>query len=258
MKRIHLFEFEDLPWFPHLIREAMTDYLQFVADKFDIYKPAIPILKKGLEKSNSDQIVDIGSGSGGGILNIYHHLQEENEDLKITLTDLHPNISAFKAISKQTNGQIEFVETPVDATNVPTHLTGLRLQLLSFHHFEPQIAQQILKNAVDANASIIILEAHERKWANMLSMLFSPLMVLLFTPFIKPFKLSRMLFTYLIPIIPLFVLWDGMVSILRTYTIEELNQMSALIDQGAYVWEIGKVPENGVIGILYLLGYPHQ
>ncbi|MCP5098221.1 MAG: hypothetical protein GY943_21950 [Chloroflexi bacterium] len=258
MKRIHLFEFEDLPWFPHLIREAMTDYLQFVADKFDIYKPIIHNLKKGLKQSNTQRIIDIGSGSGGGIVNIYNHLQAEFAELEITLTDLYPNLSAFQAIAAQTNGKINYWELPVDATDVPADLNGFRLQLLSFHHFKPEMAQRILQNAAENRAAIGILEAHERKWPYIITMLFSPLMVLLFTPFIKPFKLSRLVFTYLIPVIPLFVLWDGLVSILRTYTVAELRQMTDQIDPEDYTWEIGRLPENGAAGVSYLLGYPHS
>lgn len=258
MRRYQLFEFEDLPWFSKTIREAMTDYLQFVANKLDIYKSIIPVLQHGLKESNTQRIIDIGSGSGGGIISIYRHLEKEEEDLEIILTDLYPNISAFKKITEHTNGQISYVDTPVDATNIPAHLTGLRLQLLSFHHFTPEAAKQILQNAVEANAVIAILEAHERKWGYLISMLFSPLMVLIFTPFIRPFKLSRLLFTYLLPVIPLFVLWDGLVSILRTYTIEEMTNMSRAIDDGKYIWQIGKAPQAELSGILYLLGYPKK
>lgn len=236
----------------------MTDYLQFVAEKFNIYQPVLPIIGSGLRKSSSHRIIDIGSGSGGGIVSIYRHLKEEFEDLEIILTDLYPNVQAFKEISKQTNGQVGYIDTPIDATSVPTDLVGFRLQLLSFHHFEPETAQRILQDAVNANAVIGIFEAHERKSVYLISMLFSPLMVLIFTPFIKPFKLSRLLFTYLIPIIPVCVLWDGLVSVLRTYTTAEMGNMIEQIDQGKYVWEMGKVPEGSTNGILYFLGYRQQ
>ena len=66
MKRLHLFEFEDQPWFPRVIRDGMTDYLKFVANRCDFYKSVIPILAKGLHKSGSNTIVDLASGAGGG------------------------------------------------------------------------------------------------------------------------------------------------------------------------------------------------
>jgi hypothetical protein len=33
MSRIHFFEFEDLPWFPSILREFMTDHLSFMAEQ---------------------------------------------------------------------------------------------------------------------------------------------------------------------------------------------------------------------------------
>ncbi len=56
-------------------------------------------------------------------------------------------------------------------------------------------------------------------------MFLSPIAVLLMTPFIKPFKVDRIIFTYLIPILPLLTLWDGVISVLRTHTVAELKQM---------------------------------
>ena len=42
--------------------------------------------------------------------------------------------------------------------------------------------------------------------------------VLLVTPLIRPFTLSRILWTYLLPLVPLTCWWDGIVSQLRAYT----------------------------------------
>ena len=88
----------------------------------------------------------------------------------------------------------------------------------------------------------------------MLAMLFSPISVLLTTPFIKPFKLGRLLFTYLIPIVPLFVLWDGVVSCLRTYSVKEMETLVASLQHSdTYNWEIGRI-KSGPGVVLYLLG----
>ena len=68
MGRIHLFEFEDQEWFPDFLRNYGTDFLQFLSNKTKMYKAVIPILQKGLQKSNTNQIIDLGSGGGGGLL----------------------------------------------------------------------------------------------------------------------------------------------------------------------------------------------
>ena len=253
MGRIHLFEFEDQKWFPSFLRNYGTDFLQFLSNKTKMYKPIVPVLKKALEKSNTTQVIDLGSGGGGGLIWLNSELIKDIPDLRITLTDFYPNLSAFKYTKKQAKN-FEFVETSVDARNVPPELKGLRTQFLSLHHFKPNDAKLILQNAIDTGNSIAVFEAQERSIPSIIAMLFSPISVLLTTPFIRPFKFGRILFTYLIPIVPLFVLWDGIVSSLRTYSVKEMNTLvESLNGTEKYDWEINKV-KSGPSVVLYLLG----
>jgi hypothetical protein len=53
-----------------------------------------------------------------------------------------------------------------------------------------------------------------------------PLVVLLVTPMIRPFRWSRLFWTYLVPAVPFLVLFDGVVSCLRTYTPDELRELT--------------------------------
>ncbi|MET2985141.1 hypothetical protein [Aureibaculum conchae] len=253
MGRIHLFEFEDQKWFPSFLRNYGTDFLQFLSNKTKLYKPIIPILKKGLQKSKTDKIIDLGSGGGGGLIWLNSELLKDIPNLKIILTDFYPNIPAFKR-TKIKADNFEYVTKPVDARNVPEELKGFRTQFLSLHHFKPNDAIQILQNAIDSNSEIGVFEAQERSVASILAMVFSPLSVLFTTPFIRPFKIGRIIFTYLIPIVPLFVLWDGIVSSFRTYSVKEMNEIVKSLDGNEkFNWEIGKV-KSGPGVVLYLLG----
>ncbi|WP_250434496.1 hypothetical protein [Hanstruepera flava] len=253
MGRIHLFEFEDQRWFPNFLRNYGTDFLQFLSNKTKLYKPIIPIIKKGLSKVDTNQIVDLGSGGGGGLLWLNSELIKDIPDLKIILTDYYPNIPAFEYTKKQADN-FEFISVSIDARNVPKELKGLRTQFLSLHHFKPLDARQILQNAIDSNATIAIFEAQERSVPSILAMLFSPISVWLTTPFIRPFKFGRILFTYIIPIIPLFVLWDGVVSSLRTYSVKEMQELVTSLDNSDdYNWDMGKL-KSGPGVVLYMLG----
>lgn len=253
MGRIHLFEFEDQKWFPTFLRNYMTDFLQFLSNKTKLYKPIIPIIEKGLKKSNTTQIVDLGSGGGGGLIWLNTELKKIVPGLKIVLTDFYPNIPAFEHTQEQADN-FEFIDYPVDARNVPDHLRGLRTQFLSFHHFKSKDAKQILHNAIDSNSPIAVFEAQERSIPSILAMVFSPLSVWLTTPFIRPFKIGRIIFTYLIPLVPLFVLWDGVVSSLRTYSVKEMKALIEDLDGNQnYDWEMGNI-KSGPGMVLYLLG----
>ncbi|MBP1224881.1 hypothetical protein [Flavobacterium sp. 1355] len=253
MARIHLFEFEDQNWLPSFIRNYMTDFLQFLSNKTPMYKGIVPVIEKGLKESNTSQIIDLGSGGGGGLIWLNKELRKNNPGLKILLTDYFPNIPAFEHTQKEANN-FEFIRTPIDARNVPENLNGLRTQFLSLHHFKPKDAQQILQNAVDSNSSIAIFEGQERSFQSIMAMIFSPISVLLTTPFIKPFHIGRIIFTYLIPIVPILILWDGVVSSLRTYSVDEMNALvSNLNNKENFNWEVGRV-KSGPTKILYLLG----
>lgn len=256
MPRFHLFEFEDQEWFPKLIRNYMTDFLGFVTNQFDLFKPSLPILQKGLDKSGGSQVIDLASGGGGAWLKLVSHLKENNPDINVTLTDYYPNHTAFEKIVKKGDGHFTFEKERVNALQVPGNLKGFRTQFLSFHHFKPESAQQILQNAVDNQSVIGIFEGQKRSVAHFIQFFFSPINVLLTTPFIRPFSFGRILFTYLIPVVPIFTWWDGLVSVLRTYSVKEMEDMTKNLKNGdSFEWEIGTV-KNGPITNLYLLGYP--
>lgn len=253
MSRLQLLEFEDQPWFPSLIRNFGTDSLQFLSNKTKMYDPIIPMLEKGVNAAKTENIVDLGSGGGGGMIWINEKLRESHPLLDIHLTDLYPNKDAFQ-YTVSTADNFHFHDTPIDARGVPEKLQGLRTQFLSFHHFNPDDARSILQNAVENKQPILIVEAQERSVPSILAMIFSHLTLWLATPFIRPFKWTRLLFTYLIPITPLVVIWDGIVSALRTYSVTELKSLVEKVDNSnTYTRQIEKV--KGGPGILiYLYG----
>ena len=254
MKRIHAFEFMDFRWFPGFLRDYMTDFLQFISNRFDIYKPVVPMIEEALSKAEENRIIDLASGGGGGLLKLAEHLQHNNPDLTIVLTDFYPNNAAFKR-TVSLSPVFTYYEKSVNAMAVPSELKGLRTQFLSLHHFRPEDAVKILQNAVDAGSPIALFESQERNVKSVLSMLFSPVSVLLVTPFIRPFSLGRILFTYIIPLVPLFILWDGVISAFRTYSVKEMEQLVARVKNNeSFEWKIGK-QQSGPGTVPYLIGW---
>jgi hypothetical protein len=256
LKRIHLFEFEDQSWFPVSVRNYMTDYLQIIANTLNFYDTVVPIIQKGVEKSGANKIVDLASGGGGGWLAISDKIAKTIPGVTIQLTDFYPNIQAFKNTQEKFPQLFDYSEDSIDATNVPKELKGLRTQFLSFHHFKPEDAKKILQNAVDSNQPIAIFEAIERNAEGFLKAFSTPLTVYALTPFIKPFDVKRLLLTYVLPVVPFFIGFDGMVSVGRMYSQEEMKALTnSLENSESFEWEIG-VKRNGLMGIQYLLGYP--
>jgi hypothetical protein len=236
----------------------MTDYLRYVITSLNFYQPIIPLIIEGLTQTNSNQIVDLCSGGGGAIERIQKNLLKQSDiDIKIVLTDKFPNKNAFVLISGNTKGNISFSDTSVDASQVPPNLKGFRTIFSGFHHFDNNQAKSVLKNAVDAKCGIGIFDGGNRSILAVMGILvFQPIFFFLFTPLFKPFRFSRILFTYLIPIIPLCTIWDGVVSIIRLYSPGELLKIAHEVDNEKFYWTAGKKRSNFGLMVTYLIGYP--
>ncbi len=257
MKRFQVFEIEDQAWLPNSIRDALTDYLQFVTDRTQPYAPILAQLENALEQTHARQIIDLCSGGAGPWLSL-HPAVRQADSLKVLLTDKFPNVEAFRRAAALSDGAIEFTVESVDATNVPEEMLGFRTLFSSFHHFRSEQARAILSDAVRKNRGIGVFEATHRSALAILLMFITPFLALIFTPFIRPFRLSRLFWTYLVPVVPFIILFDAIVSCLRTYTPAELETLSAEASLGTqYQWEIGEQRgEWQPLPVTYLLGYP--
>jgi hypothetical protein len=255
MRRLHLLELEDQPWFPRIVRDLATDYLQFIQTKFRLDRAMAPLVKRALAEGHTAQVVDLCSGGSGPLLLLVKDLAADGVPVRATLTDLYPNIPAFAGIADASGGLITFVRTPVDARAVPATLPGLRTIFNGFHHLKPEDARAVLHAAAADRQPIAIFEVSERTVKTLISVLITPLAVWAVTPFMRPFRWSRLLLTYLLPLVPLTCLWDGVVSQLRAYTIEELRQLG---EGAAHMrWEAGQIPiAKGQGRLTYLLGIP--
>jgi hypothetical protein len=259
MRRLHLIELHEQPWFPSFLRDEITDTLQIAMNFFRAYSAAAPLLLKVLDATHSKNIVDMCSGGGGPWLDLSPRLQRNGQagSLQILLTDKYPNLGAFQSASAASQNHIAFHSAPVDAANVPPGLHGVRTMFTSFHHFRPEEARAVLQNAVDAKQGIGIFEVTRRAPSTIALMLLWAILPFLFTPWIRPFRWSRLFYTYVIPIIPLVLLFDGVVSCLRTYRPQELREIIAKLNGTEYHWEMAeRADPKAKVPIAYLIGYP--
>ena len=256
MKRFQLFEFEDLDWFPALFRDLMTDFLRTVIEKFGLFKPSLPLLLSLLRESGQDRVVDLASGGGGGWRTLLPTLIESHPNLSLTLTDLYPNETAMKGIAEDFARNVKYCAEPIDARDVSKELRGVRTMFLSLHHLTRADAVSVLRNAVESGMPIAVFEAQQRDLSHLIRFMLSPIMVLLITPFIRPFRLSRLFWTYLVPILPVLVGWDGVVSVLRTYSCDEMVSMANEADSSnEFEWTCDTLA-TGPSRMPYLIGRP--
>ena len=256
MGRIHLFELEDQPWFPRVIRAYMQDHLRFMGDwSGSAYEGFVEKLKAAMERVGQYMILDLCSGGGGPIKIILQMLQTKGFAATARLTDLYPNTEAYEQLAHESGGTIQGYPLPVNATNVPQELGGFRLIANGFHHFRPEDATQVLADAVTKQQSIAVIEMVSRSALAFFSVGIGVIAIFIAAPFVKPFRFSRLLFTYLIPLIPLCTLWDGFVSCLRVYSPHELRALTSQFGHTEYDWDIGNL-RIGPGRATYLIGTP--
>lgn len=258
MRRLQWIEIHDQSWFPDLLRDFVTDTLQIIWNFFNFYEPIVPRLRYALQEAGTHRILDLCSGGGGPWLGLVHDFEDkERFPLDICLTDRFPNPGAFEHAKNLPHSGVVFHASPVDATCVPAGLEGFRTLFTSFHHFPPREARAILQDAVECRQGVGIFEVPKRDWLTIVLVLFMPIMAFVLVPLIRPFRWSRLLWTYLIPVV-LFVVWfDGVISCLRSYTPRELRALTRGLSQDGYRWEAGEERKGAMpVTVTYLIGYP--
>jgi hypothetical protein len=242
--RLHLVELHDLALCPRSLRDALTDFLAFALNVAGAYDPAGPLLRRAVGRAGAHRIVDLCSGAGGPWSRLAGQV-----GVPVLLTDLYPHRGPDVA------GRWPFHPEPVDARAVPRELDGFRTLFTSFHHFRPAEARAILADAVRQRQGIAVFEAARRAPWEVAVVAFTWLGVLAAAPFIRPWRWSRVLWSYLPPVLPLLGTFDGVVSCLRAYSPAELRDLVRGLD--TYDWEIGEMrggwsPLRGT----YLVGVP--
>ncbi len=240
MGRIELHEIHDHPGFPAPLRDLVTDGMQALWNFGNTYKPILRDLLRGMERSGTREVLDLCSGGGGPWLRLAREPELEAEPrIVVRLTDRYPNQSAF-ASAGRTSNHLRFESLPVDATDVPTQLSGFRTIFSAFHHFGPEAARRILGDAVEKRCGIGVFEMARRSPRTILMICLIPFLSIFLAPAIRPFRWSRLFWTWFIPLVPFVLFYDGIVSCLRAYSHAELKELIAPLKSQGYEWEIGE------------------
>jgi hypothetical protein len=255
MRRIELQEIHDHPRFPGFLRDLVTDALESLWGFGNSYQPILARLLGGMDRAGTDEVLDLCSGGGGPWLRLAKSPELlRRSRIKVRLTDKYPNRSAFERARVQA-GIVDFESEPVDAARVSPRLAGFRTIFSSFHHFAPEIARSVLGDAAARRRGVGIFEVARRSPRTMLMICCLPVLAWCLAPSIRPFRWSRIFWTYLVPLVPFVLVYDGIVSCLRTYSPAELEELVRPLARADFQWEIGE-ERGGFLPVTYLVGYP--
>lgn len=149
------------------------------------------------------------------------------ENVDFVMTDIHPHLSAWSAASKQ-SANLHFVPTSVDAANAPTNIQELanvpardskqvfRLFSLAFHHFPDPLAISILRNTLATSDGFAIVELQGRDVGSLFTIFCMWPLLFMGSWWWFWGQWEHLFYTYVVPIVPFVVVFDGFISCLRT------------------------------------------
>lgn len=259
MKRMHLFEFMDFRWYPNLLRNLQTNVIQVIVTRSPAFDSAVPYIDRVLQRVQTNQIVDLCSGASGPWLRIYKKLGMS--DVHVLLTDKYPNVEMFADLQGRSGGRIVGIAEPVDALNVPPEVSGIRTMFTAFHHFRELEVETLLDDAQAKGQALCVFDYVPNK---LLTLALSPLTFVIsilqfyFLSFaVRPISWMQLLFTNIIPIVPLVAAWDGFVSAMRKYDADSLRLMVEGRSTDRYRWEVGTDNSySRATPMTYLIGMP--
>ncbi|KAL6716887.1 hypothetical protein ACLMJK_004799 [Lecanora helva] len=236
--RFHLAEIEDQSWCPSWLRESSHSSLAQMwktqsSKKGSPAEQACDIIFENIDDVSNFTFIDACAGAGGPTPLMEARL---NQVLKaqgkapapFILTDLYPDLNAWKSIVKKSEN-ISYFEKPIDATKAQRLAAPNRKEArtynLCFHHFDDPAAKKVLRSAVEEADAFFIFEMTQRNFMALMNtsiVILSPLITTLIFFWNSPIHL---IFTYLIPLVPLFYAVDGYVSCIRTRTPEETTAL---------------------------------
>ncbi|MEZ5038587.1 MAG: hypothetical protein R2828_01790 [Saprospiraceae bacterium] len=224
MKRKQVPQITNASWFPPFLTRCVHEFMSWFVGKVNAAKPFISVINEGLEHANRIVVVEKNCGAG------------------------------FETVDNLIDPTIE--RCYVKADSFSANENGLYLSVNSFHQYNEKDAKEILTKVSERNQPIVIVEGNnDSLWQVFGMLVIVPLTVLLTAPFVKPYRIERLLFTYLIPVLPIVTFIDGFLALLKLYAPVDLDELTASINQKDYVWRSGKL-DNGRGGkIIYLIGY---
>ncbi len=242
LPRAHLFEFNDRDWVPASLRDTIIETLSRSLDWGGFLRPLVPVLDDFLSAAGTRDVLDLCAGAAGPA----KILTEEAERAGIRaphflITDLFPRVPIWTRARAQHPASIDFVAEPVDATRIPASLSDGRARVIvnAFHHFPPELAGDILCDAVRSQAPIFISESFERDPRGALPLIPIGIPSLLATPLLSPRdRLAKAAWTWLTPIALAAGTWDALISTLRVYSQRDLLELVSPFGQG-YDWTYG-------------------
>jgi len=240
-------ELEDYNWFPAALRRWQLQVVGNISVWTKLYQPLAPILQQMIIKNKITALQDTCSGSGMPAVYLQQQLAA---NIPILLTDKYP-VTGFK-----NKPAVTYSPGTVDVLEIQPEENTIYTMFNAFHHF-PAAQQRALVKKMAANKTCFLIgEILTPGFFNVVKILLTTTLVQLLTaPFVKPFSLPRLFFTYIVPVNLFTVTYDGIISVIRSKTAVAYNDLLQEISGPLYCITIQTI-KNWKGNLVYIKGEP--
>jgi hypothetical protein len=212
-----------------------------------LYQPLATILQQMIDDNKITALQDLCSGSG--IPAIYMQRQLKTK-ISMLLTDKYPEMNF------ENKPGIVYSLHPADVLAMqPVENVGYTM-FNAFHHFSAEQQKVFVQKMAENKAPVLIAEILEPGVLNVLKIIFTATIIQLLTvPFVKPFSLLRLFFTYIIPVNLVTVTYDGIISVFKSKTAKQYNELVKDISTQSYHITVHTI-NNWKGNLVYIKGAP--
>jgi hypothetical protein len=210
-------ELEDHSWFPPVLRNFQTEFIGFVVATFNVYDVFVQYLKTLMLPVQP--MTDLCAGSGEPAISIF---RISNCFSRLFLSDKYPNALKFH------DGKISHDIVKIDVLEIEFKLGTYYTMFNAFHHFTDEDKLKIAQKIRASGSLAFLVEILEPTIFCLLKVfLITTVGSLLLTPFILPFSLKRLFFTYIFPVNILAITFDGIVSVFKSRSVKQYQKLFA-------------------------------
>jgi hypothetical protein len=261
--RFHLVEIHELSFIPTFYHSFCVEVLlgawnppfRIPGTIKDPYEAVGEVLAPVMKKVNATHILDTCSGGGGPWYALQKQLAKElDTEVTVTLSDLYPHPEEWQErVEKFDSPGVSYISESVDVTRCEKKADIITM-FNSFHHMQPDVAADILGDAVRSKTPIAVFELAKRDLNHAMVIglfaILGPIATL-----VDNFSWKRLL---VLPIVLMTMVNDGIVSVLRMYSREEFYAVAKEADPyDEFEWVHGEtmmIPH--FLGMGYFIGYP--
>ncbi len=241
-------------WCPRAIRDGWRAAVARALFPPSVHAAAASVLVRILRATGGRHIVDLEAGAGDVWHSLHPLLGRHGLDVRVRLTDAQPDLRAFARVELAIQGRVSGEFRCISGTAVPADLHGLRTVLGILPLLSPERTRRFLVDAVARGEAIVLFAPQRRRASEIGRALGAALWAALALH--GPRTWSRVMWTYLVPVIPLLALGGTYAACRRAPRAGDLLALTGELDHVTWSWSVGTGGGPRDDALAWLTGMP--